>query len=209
MQFDMTSLPAQINYKLLTATVVPRPIAWVTTRSAAGIDNAAPYSFFNVMGHEPPTVVIGVLRHPERVHKDTSQNILSQKEFVVHLVSSQLIHAMSKTSESLPPDEDELRHAGIEVVEADAVRASRIVAAPVAFECVSTHCIETGPGQFVVIGRALRAHIDDRLVIDAERAYIDTPALDLVSRMHGSGWYGKFPEFIELERPQSAKVDAT
>ncbi len=208
MHFDMTSLSAQINYKLLTATVVPRPIAWVTTRSATGINNAAPYSFFNVMGHEPPTVAIGILRHPERGHKDTAQNILSQKEFVVHLVSAQLARAMRETSASLPPEEDELRHAKIEVTEADIVRASRIVKAPVAFECISTHCIETGPEQFVVVGKVLRAHIADRFVMDAARGYIDTPALDLISRMHGSGWYGKFPELMELERPQSARMDA-
>lgn len=209
MRFDLTSLPAQINYKLLTATVVPRPIAWVTSRSASGINNAAPYSFFNVMGHEPPTVAVGILRDPSRGQKDTAENILSQKEFVIHLVPLRLAHVMSSTSAGLPPEEDELEHAGIEVVEADVVHAPRILDAPVAFECISTHCIETGPKQFMVIGRVLRAHIADEFVMNAEQGYIDVQALNLISRLHGSGWYGKFPEMMKIERPQSAQAVST
>jgi len=206
MHFDLTKLPAQIAYKLLTATVTPRPIAWVTSRSAAGINNAAPYSFFNVMGHEPPTVALGVLRDPLRGQKDTAGNILSQKEFVIHLVPLHLAQAMNMTSAGLPSGVDELIHAGIEVVEADIVNAPRITDAPVAFECVATNCIETGPQQFAVIGRVVRAHIADQFVMDPERGYIDTPALNLISRLHGSGCYGKFPEMMEIERPPSAQA---
>lgn len=158
------------------------------------------------MGHEPPTVAIGVMRDRLRGRKDTAQNILSQKEFVIHLVPLHLAAAMSSTSAGLPPEVDELERAGIKVVESDVVRAPRILEAPVAFECVSMHCVETGPKQFVVIGRVLRAHIADRFVINAEQGYIDAPALNLISRLHGSGWYGKFPEMMEIERPQSAQV---
>lgn len=203
MQFDFTRLPSQIIYKILTASVTPRPIAWVTTRSAEGINNAAPYSFFNVMGHEPPTVAIGVMRDPARGRKDTAANILAQREFVVHLVPHRLAESMSLTSAGLPSDKDELKHAGVDVVEADTVRAPRIVAAPVAFECKASHCIETGPDQYVMLGVVHRAHIDDRYVLSREQGYIDAPALDLVSRLHGSGWYGHFPEMFKLERPSS------
>ena len=84
MLFDMETLEASGRYKILTATVTPRPIAWVTTLSEDGVVNAAPYSFFNVLGHEPPTLAIGLLAGSGRF-KDTATNILATGEFVVNL----------------------------------------------------------------------------------------------------------------------------
>src|SRR5262245_18857127 len=107
MLFDMETLEAQNRYKILTATVTPRPIAWVTTLSEKGVINAAPYSFFNAMGHEPPVVAIGMLSGPGRF-KDTATNVLETGEFVVNLVSERNAQAMNVTCIDAPPEIDEL-----------------------------------------------------------------------------------------------------
>src|SRR4051812_38968386 len=112
MLFDMETLEAQNRYKILTATVTPRPIAWVTTRSEDGIVNAAPYSFFNVLGHEPPTLAIGMLADPGRF-KDPATNILATGEFVVNLVSEANAAAMNVPCIDAPAEVDELALAGL------------------------------------------------------------------------------------------------
>ena len=202
MLFDMGQLAADTRYKILTATVTPRPIAWVTTRSRDGIANAAPFSFFNVLGHEPPTVVLGLLRHPEKGLKDTAENILATGEFVAHLVSRPLAEAMNVTCVDAPPEVDELALAGLRTVPSQMVAPPRIAESPVAFECRSISTVETGPRQIAVIGEVICAHVADRFVIDADTGYIDTLALDLIARMHGSGWYARPADLFQLTRPE-------
>ena len=106
MRFDLDKLAEPIAYKLLAATVVPRPIAWVVTQSTDGQVNAAPYSFFNVMGSAPPTVALGLLADAERGFKDTATNIMATGEFVVHLVPEGLVEKMEAGELSL---EDSLK----------------------------------------------------------------------------------------------------
>ena len=201
MLFDMNELAADVRYRILTATVTPRPIAWVTTLSAAGIANAAPFSFFNVMGHEPPTVAIGVLRHPEHRLKDTAENILSTGEFVVHLVPALLAEAMNATCVEAPPEVDELMITGLRTVPSNKVAPPRIADSPVAFECRNLATVVTGPHQVAVIGQVVCAHVADEFILDAVRGHIDTPALKLISRMHGSGWYANSADLFQLMRP--------
>lgn len=200
MLFDMETLEAQNRYKILTATVTPRPIAWVTTLSTSGVINAAPYSFFNVMGHEPPTLAIGLLAGSGRF-KDTAANILQTGEFVVNLVSETNAEAMNVTCINAPPDVDELALAALTPVASHAVRPPRIAQSPVSFECRTLASLVTGPRQTVVIGRVVRAHVDDAVIKDSERCHIDTPALRLVARMHGSGWYARSTDLFQLDRP--------
>ncbi|SDO50277.1 flavin reductase family protein [Afipia sp. GAS231] len=202
MLFDMNALPADIRYKILTATVTPRPIAWITTQAANGTTNAAPFSFFNVMGHEPPTVAVGILRSPERGFKDTANNILSTGEFVIHLVTAAMAEAMNATCVNVPPEVDELKWAGIRVEPSNMVAPPRIADCPVAFECRSLASVVTGPYQVTVIGQIVCAHVSDEFVVDARRGYIDTPALKLISRMHGSGWYAHSTDLFQLARPE-------
>ena len=108
MRFDLEEVGTQNAYKLLTATVMPRPIAWVVTQDAEGRTNAAPFSFFNVMGSDPPTVAIGILADPERGFKDTARNILDTGEFVVNLVPERLVRAMNITAIDAPRGVEEL-----------------------------------------------------------------------------------------------------
>jgi flavin reductase (DIM6/NTAB) family NADH-FMN oxidoreductase RutF len=200
MIFDMETLDAQSRYKILTATVTPRPIAWVTTLSTGGVVNAAPFSFFNVMGHEPPTVAIGLLAGAERF-KDTAANILDTGEFVVNLVGESNAEAMNITCIDAPSEVDELALAGLTPVASHAVRPPRIAESPVSFECRVLASLVTGPRQTAVIGRVVRAHVDDAVILDKERCHIDTPALRLIARMHGSGWYARSTDLFQIDRP--------
>jgi len=204
MLFDMETLEAQNRYKILASTVTPRPIAWVTTRSEDGVVNAAPYSFFNALGHEPPTLALGLLAGKGRF-KDTATNILATGEFVVNLVSERNAEAMNVTCIDAPPDIDELELAGLTPAPSHAVRPPRIAESPVSFECRVLTSLVTGPRQTIVIGRILRAHIDDAVVQDKARCYIDTQALRLIGRMHGSGWYARCTDLFQMDRPTWAE----
>ena len=201
MRFDLTTLPTDVAYKLLAATVVPRPIAWVTTVSQLGVVNAAPYSFFNAMGSDPPTLVLGILRDPMRGYKDTARNIIETGEFVVNLVPEALAEAMNTTCMDAPPDVSEIDIAKLDVVPSVAVAPPRIAASPVAFECETLTTLITGPKQTLVVGHVLSAHVEDTYVLDPERAHIDTPKLRLVGRLHGSGWYTRTSDTFQLDRP--------
>jgi len=201
MYFDFRTINAQVGYKLLTATVTPRPIAWVTTRSSEGIVNAAPFSFFNVMGHTPPVIALGFLRHKDARLNDTATNILATSEFVVNLVSHAQAEAMNITCAHYPPEVDELERAGVATAAASQVSAPLIQDSPVALECTCQTSVLTGPDQLLVIGRVLAAHIRDDCVLDSVRGYINTPRLDLIARMHGAGWYAHQPELFQMSRP--------
>jgi flavin reductase (DIM6/NTAB) family NADH-FMN oxidoreductase RutF len=107
MQFDIDKMAAADRYELLLGTIVPRPIALVTRISSAGAINAAPYSLFNVMGHDPAIAVVSVLARPDGRLKDTATNILATKEFVINLVSEAVAEAMNITCIDAPPGTDE------------------------------------------------------------------------------------------------------
>lgn len=201
MRFDLDDVGAQNAYKLLAATVMPRPIAWVVTLNREGTVNAAPFSFFNVMGSAPPTVALGILADPERGFKDTARNILDTEEFVVNLVPERLVGAMNVTAVDAPRGVDELALANLATSPSSRVRPPRIAESPVNFECVLLSSVQTGPAQLVAIGRVLVVHIDDDYLLDVERAYVDTPKLDLVARSYGSG-YVRSRDTFNLERPK-------
>jgi len=201
MYFDFSTLDVQTVYKLLTASVTPRPIAWVTSCSKDGIVNAAPFSFFNVMGRAPPVVALGLLRHEEERLNDTASNILATGEFVVNLVSHAQAEAMNVTCAPYPPDVNELECAGVTTAAAAHVTPPRIVDSPVALECTCQTSVLTGPDQLLVIGRVLAAHIRDDCILDPVRGYVDTHKLDLIARMHGAGWYAHRPQLFQMPRP--------
>ncbi len=204
MLYDLRVLPPASRYKIMSSAITPRPIAWVTTRSAEGVANAAPYSFFNMMGDDPPTLALGLLRGASGSAKDTAENIIATGEFVVHTVTEADAAAMNVTCMDAPRGVDELACAGIATVPSDVVAPPRIPSAPAAFECRTLHRIETGPGQNIVIGEVLVAHIADAFVLDAERLHFDTPAMQLIARLHGSGWYSRQTDLFQMQRPTYA-----
>lgn len=200
MRFDMDKVATSVAYKLLAASVMPRPIAWVVSQNKAGKVNAAPFSFFNAMGSNPPTVAIGLLADPIRGFKDTARNILETGEFVVNLVPERLVEAMNVTAVDAPDGINELELAGLDTSPSQFIKPPRISESPVAFECVSLNSVVTGPQQTIVIGRVLAVHIDDKYVLDAENGYLDTKGFDLVARSFGSE-YVRSRDTFNLERP--------
>lgn len=208
MQFDFGQMNATECFEFLTGTVVPRPIALITTVSPGGVPNAAPYSFFNIMGIDPPVVAVGVLPAPDGRLKDTSSNILATGEFVVNLVSEDLAERMNTTCIDAPPSVDEAQLAQLETVPSIKVRPSRIVPSPVGFECVLHTSVTLGAGQLIVIGRILHAHVADVFVLDPRRHVFDTPGLRLIGSMHGAKWYSKTSDCFEMERPTWAEWES-
>ncbi|HEY0419918.1 MAG TPA: flavin reductase family protein, partial [Acetobacteraceae bacterium] len=130
MLFDFETLAAQDRYKLLVATVVPRPIAWVVTQDLAGRLNAAPFSFFNVFANDPPVLVIGIGGRRPGDAKDTGANIRETGQFVVNLVDQANAEAMNATAIDFPPDVDELRQAGLATLPSTKVAPPRIAESP-------------------------------------------------------------------------------
>lgn len=188
MYFDIDALDAARSYKLMTASIVPRPIAWVVSADAAGVLNAAPFSFFNCFGGHPPTVCLGIGRRGGRA-KDTLGNIESRGEFVVNLVPAALIDAMNVTAVDFPPDWDELELAGLATLPCEKVGVPRIADSPVALECRFRQRIDLDGDGHLVIGRVAAVHIRDEAVKNAERCHLDSAALQLVGRMHSPGGY--------------------
>ena len=200
MLFDFTALPAQARYKLLTSTVTPRPIAWVVSQNAAGAVNAAPFSFFNVLAGDPPTVGISIGSRAPGQPKDTLANIQATGEFVVNLVSRDNAEAMNKTATEFPPGVDELTAAKLTRLPSVKVTPPRIAESPVAFECKLFQTIALGPANTLVLGHVVAMHVRDDAVLDALKHYIDTPKLDLIGRMHGGGGYTTTRDQFQISR---------
>ena len=200
MLFDFATLAPQDRYKLLISTVVPRPIAWVVTQSLEGRLNAAPFSFFNVFGGDPPVVVIGIGgRRPGDI-KDTGANIRETGEFVVNLVSDEAAEQMNITAIEFPPEVDEIAEARLTTLPSVKVKPPRMAESPVALECERFMIIELNVDRALVVGRVLAMHVRDDCVLDAERCYIDTPRLHLIGRMHGRGWYARTTDRFDMPR---------
>jgi flavin reductase (DIM6/NTAB) family NADH-FMN oxidoreductase RutF len=188
MQFDFTKLDSSLRYKLLGSTVTPRPIAWVSTLDAQGRLNAAPFSFFNAFGEDPPILAFAILHRSATDLKDTGANIRLQREFVVNLVSDDNLDQMNVSAIDFPPEIDEFVEARITPAPSVSIRTPRIAQSHVSFECRLNQIVELGPKRSLVLGEVLTMHIDDAAVIDAERGYIDTPSLRLVGRMHANSY---------------------
>ena len=181
----------QANRRARRNPKTPRPIAWVTSQSREGVRNLSPFSFFNALGDNPPTIALGMVSHLEQRLKDTPLNIRDTGEFVVHLVDEAHGEAMNLTSVDAPADFDENLLARLELVPSARVAVQRIASAPVSFECKLPHFIETGPYQAAIIAEIVYAHVRDEFITDRDRIHIDVSAMKLISRLHGAGWYGR------------------
>ena len=201
MDFKVDELPAIDRYELLLGTVVPRPIALITTLDTHGKLNAAPYSLFNVMGHEPPIVVFSVLPHPAGRMKDTGENVMATEEFVVNLVSEDMAEAMNITCIDAPAGYDELKLANLTTVPAHTVKPPRVAESPIAFECRLLHSLSFGPNQALIVGRVIQAYVADEFVLDAKKALVDTPNLRLFGAMHAARWYARLSDRFAMDRP--------
>lgn len=190
------------RYRLVIGSIVPRPIAWVSTMDAAGRLNLAPFSYFNAVCPSPMTLVFCPGVHADGRKKDSWRNIEAVPEFVVNLVSHDLAAQMNQTAALLPYGESEFEKFGIAAAPSTTIRPPRVAAAPVAFECVLDRIINIGEGPLaanVVFGRIRTAHLrDDILGPDGKP---DPAKLDLIARMGGDN-YATTRDVFSLTRPR-------
>lgn len=201
MDIDLTTATDAQRYKLLMSSVVPRPVALVTSIDGQGNINAAPFSCFNIMASTPATVVLGIDESGPGTQKDTSRIIHETGEFVVNLVNMAIVEQMNLCSALLPAGQNELDHAGLTSAPGAQVRAPRIVEAPISMECTRTMALDIGNGRSIIIGHIIHYHIQDQFY-DAEREHVLADKVALVARMHGRTWYARTTDLFELERPK-------
>jgi len=201
MRFEMEDLSAAQRYRLLTSSVTPRPIAWVTTIDKHGLRNAAPFSSFNMMGATPPILALGLQSRPDGTAKDTLANMAVTGELVVNLVGLNDAEAMNETARDFAPPIDELSQCNIDWRPSDCVGPPRIASAPVSFECRVAQLIEMGPDLTIVLAQVLVMHVADRVVVDADRGHLDTLAMQLIGRMQGPGWYVQCTDVMQVMPP--------
>ncbi len=200
MIFDMAALPFATRYKIMNSTVTPRPIGWTVTLDDAGVPNCAPHSFFNAMGSDPAMVVLGLMKLKGE-DKDTAAYIRARPDFTIALVSEADGERMNLTATDSPRGVNELALAGIATRAATRIAAPLIASAPVNFECRAVDLLDY-PGQTVVVAEVLVTHIDDAFISDAARTHIDTPAMKLIARTHGAGWYQRGTDQFQMQRPE-------
>jgi len=200
MELDLTGPLRDDAYMILAGLVTPRPIALTTTIDLEGRVNAAPFSFFNVLGDSPPIVGLCPGDRSPGVPKDTAQNIRLTQEFVVNLVDEAIAEKMNLCAASLPPGEDELLHAGLTAVPSGVVRPPRIAEAPASLECRCHSILEIG-GNRLVIGEVLRVHVRDG-ILDPETWLVDPAAYHPIGRMQAPHWYARTRDMFELRRPR-------
>lgn len=199
MQIDPATAPAQAVYKLLIGCVVPRPIAWVSTVGADGVNNLAPFSFFMAICNEPPTVAFSSgPRAADR--KDTARNAEVSGEFVLNVVDDALAERMNLSSGEYPPEVDEFALTGLTPAPGVKVKAPRILEAPINMECRVTQILHIGKGPHtLVIGEIVHFHVRDD-VYDAATGRIDIHALKPVGRLAGHQ-YTHVHDIFEMKRP--------
>ncbi|ANT61793.1 flavin reductase [Salipiger sp. CCB-MM3] len=182
--FDFAELTPKQRYKLLIGTVIPRPIALITTLSEDGTPNAGSFSFFNILTHDPAIMAVGIEHKPDGTPKDTAANILATGEFTVHISDHALVDQMEICSIKFPADVDELALAGLETAPGETVRSPRILAAPAAFECHLVQTVPVSPARTIVLGEVKRMFVRETLV-DPETHYVDQIGIDAVGRLGG------------------------
>lgn len=191
-------------YKLMTAAIVPRPIAWVSTASADGQPNLAPFSYFNAVCEKPPTVLFcPSVRKADQNPKDTYTNIVTTGAFVVNFVTDDLAEAMNITAVEVPPEVNEFERAGLTAVPGITIDVPHVAETPIFFECKLREIItisEEPGGGYIVIGTVTYMHFDESVY--REGHYIDFDAYRPVGRLTGSG-YAHTSDRFDLQRPPS------
>ncbi|QOL80769.1 flavin reductase family protein [Pseudooceanicola spongiae] len=188
----------------MIGTIVPRPIAWVTTISPDGVVNAAPYSFFNCLSADPPILALGVENRPDRTFKDTAYNIRMTECFTVNIVDRANVEAMAVTAAGFAPEVDELEMAGLTAIPGVKVACPRIAEAPVSFECERYLGIEISSAREIILGRIVMGHVRED-VLDPATYYSDHARLDAIGRMGGNGYAGTL-DYFDLPTPSSDDV---
>jgi flavin reductase (DIM6/NTAB) family NADH-FMN oxidoreductase RutF len=199
---DPKTISERENYKFLIGSIIPRPIAFVTSLSEEGVLNGAPFSYFNIVSSNPPMISLSIQRSNGKP-KDTARNILNKREFVIHIVDEQNVDKINQTAASLAPSESEIELAGLTPIDSSAISVPGIKEAKIRMECVLEYSLELGgtealPGCDFLIGRVVHYHIDSTLY---ENGRIDPRGLAAVSRLAGND-YAKIGDMFSKVRPQ-------
>jgi flavin reductase (DIM6/NTAB) family NADH-FMN oxidoreductase RutF len=199
MILNPTDIPQKDRYKLLIGTVLPRPIAWVSTMNGAGQLNLAPFSYFTVASTNPMTLLFCPQVQPSGAPKDTLRNIEEVPEFVINLTNEETVEAMNLSATILPYGESEFEWAGVTPAPSETIRAPRVAEAPVAFECTLQRIVVVSDqpgGGAVVFGEVQRIHIRDDIYVDS---YVLLDQLKPVGRIAGMG-YTRVTDTFDLPR---------
>ena len=194
MRIDPAELGAERIYRLMTGIVVPRPIAWVTSLSAKGVLNLAPFSAFTFVSQKPPMLAISIGRKAG-VWKDTAHNILDTGEYVIHIADTPLMQALHDSSVEHPPDVSEVEHLNLATVPSELIKVPRLAAPPVAMECRFRQCLEFGEAKSrLIVGEVVMFHVRDGLVNNGK---VETRELDPIARIGGPR-YASLGEIVTL-----------
>jgi len=201
MNIDPSATAPRDFYKYMISVITPRPIAWVSTLSPRGIANLAPYSFFNGVGANPPSVIFCPVNRRDGSKKDSLLNVEASKEFVVNIVPFALAGPMNDSSAELPYEQSEFELTGLQQAPSEKIKAPRVKDAPVHLECVLDQIVNVGSGALganIVIGRIVWMHISESVL--NEQQEVDPRKLDTIGRMGGMS-YARTTELFELPRP--------
>jgi len=200
MQISVENTQSNTLYKLLTGLVIPRPIGWISTKDENNVNNLAPFSFFNVVGEDPPHVMFSTVRTGNK-NKDTLNNVLVNKEFVVNLVTEELVEQMNLTSKNVNSDVDEFVLANLTPIVSQTIKPMRVAEAKAHFECEMVHHYfledHSNGGACVIIGKIKMIHVSDEILLDNFKINLEN--YKPVARLAGSN-YSKLGEIFTIKR---------
>lgn len=200
MEFNPDTLEASAIYKLLTGSIIPRPIGWISTIDENGINNLAPFSYFNMIGDDPPHVMFSTRRDND-TNKDTLNNVLTTKQFVVNMVTEDLVEQMNATAQVVSAEVDEFELVGLTPIASTKIKPNRVKESPIQFECEMVHHYfledHKQGGACIVIGRIVMMHIDESVLLENYKINMET--YKPVARLAGSN-YSKIGEVFSIKR---------
>lgn len=204
--FDTNGDEFTSNYKFLIGSILPRPIAWVSTINEDGSNNLAPFSFFTAVSAKPMIIAFSpMIRSSTGTIKDTAKNILERKQFVVNFVTEELATKANASSAELPYGQDEFKHAGLTPIASETIKAMRVSESPVQFECVYRDHLSYGdkPGAGMIItGEVLKVHVNES-ILDGDK--INTVRFNPVGRGAGNDWF-RCQDTFQMERLMKAQI---
>jgi len=200
MDFNPDTLDPSAVYKLLTGSVIPRPIGWISTLDKNGINNLAPFSYFNAVGEDPPHVMFSTVRS-NNTNKDTLNNVLATHQFVVNMVTEDLVEQMNATAQAVAADVDEFELVGLTPIASTKIKPMRVKESPITFECEMVHHYfledHKNGGACIIIGKIVMMHIDESVLLDNYKINLET--YKPVARLAGSN-YSKLGELFAVKR---------
>ena len=200
MEFNPDTLDAKTIYKLITGSIIPRPIGWISTIDSNGINNLAPFSYFNAVGEDPPHIMFSTVRG-NNTNKDTLNNILNNNQFVVNMVTEDLVEAMNTTATAFPYDVDEFEVVHITPITSSKIKPMRVKESPISFECEMVHHYfledHKNGGACVIIGRIVMMHFEENVLLENHK--INRDHYKPVARLEGAN-YCKLGEVFSIKR---------